>query len=390
MNKKYNKEHFIIDANKMHNNEFDYTLSNYINKSTKINIFCKIHGVFIQLPEKHLLGQKCPKCRGKINTVDFITIANKTHNNTYDYSKTNYINNNTDVIIICSIHSEFTKNPYQHLKGAGCQKCKGYLLINEEFIEKCKKIYNNKYDYSIVNYINCLQKIDIICVKHKEIFKQSPTKFINGRECPKCLNESKKNNLRLTQDKFLQKCRQIHDNLYDYSKSIYVDYCTKVIIICKKHGEFNMIPQYHLINKSGCPLCVNKTETKLLTKMLNFYPSIKYQINHQWCKNEKTNKYLPFDFIIEDHKIIIELDGEQHLKQVRNWDPPQITQQKDKFKMLCANKNNYSVIRILQKDVYDDKYDWLLELNFNIKQIIKEKKIQNIFMCKNNEYEIFL
>jgi len=57
--------------------------------------------------------------------------------------------------------------------------------------------------------------------------------------------------------------------------------------------------------------------------------------------------------------------------------------------MKCANDNNYSVIRILQEDVFYDSYDWLSELNNNIKDIIKNKKIQNIYMCKDNEYEIF-
>jgi hypothetical protein len=57
--------------------------------------------------------------------------------------------------------------------------------------------------------------------------------------------------------------------------------------------------------------------------------------------------------------------------------------------MKCANDNNYSVIRILQEDVFYDSYDWLYELNDNIKDIIKNKKVQNIFMCKDNEYDIF-
>ena len=57
--------------------------------------------------------------------------------------------------------------------------------------------------------------------------------------------------------------------------------------------------------------------------------------------------------------------------------------------MKCANDNNYSVIRILQEDVFYDTYDWLSQLNDNIKDIIKNKKVQNIFMCKDNEYDIF-
>jgi hypothetical protein len=61
----------------------------------------------------------------------------------------------------------------------------------------------------------------------------------------------------------------------------------------------------------------------------------------------------------------------------------------DKYKMECANKNNYSVIRLTQEDVFYDTYDWLDELNQNIKKIIDEKVIQNIYMCKNNEYSVF-
>jgi len=57
--------------------------------------------------------------------------------------------------------------------------------------------------------------------------------------------------------------------------------------------------------------------------------------------------------------------------------------------MNSANNNNYSIIRILQDDVYNNSYDWLNELDNNIKKIIKENKVQNIFLCKNNEYTIY-
>jgi hypothetical protein len=58
--------------------------------------------------------------------------------------------------------------------------------------------------------------------------------------------------------------------------------------------------------------------------------------------------------------------------------------------MKCANSNNYSIIRILQMDVYYDTYDWLTELKNNIEKIKNEYIIQNIYMCKNNEYDIYL
>ena len=44
---------------------------------------------------------------------DFI----KTHSNKYDYSKVEYINNRTNVDIICPIHGTFSQNPYYHKMG---------------------------------------------------------------------------------------------------------------------------------------------------------------------------------------------------------------------------------------------------------------------------------
>jgi very-short-patch-repair endonuclease len=88
-------------------------------------------------------------------------------------------------------------------------------------------------------------------------------------------------------------------------------------------------------------------------------------------------------------KIIIELDGRQHFKQVHNWSSPEENLKNDLYKMKCANDNGFSIIRLLQPDVLIDKYDWLQELTNNIDKIGLEKKVQNIYMCKNNEYKNF-
>jgi very-short-patch-repair endonuclease len=154
---------------------------------------------------------------------------------------------------------------------------------------------------------------------------------------------------------------------------------------CIKNHEFESQLR-NIINGCWCPYCVNKTEQKLYDKLITLYPTLQQQFKVDWCKNKT---FLPFDFAIPENKIIIELDGRQHFEQVRNWDDPKKTQENDKYKMKCANDNNYSVIRILQGDVFYDSYDWLYELNDNIKNIIKNKKVKNIYMCKDNEYDVF-
>ena len=139
-----------------------------------------------------------------------------------------------------------------------------------------------------------------------------------------------------------------------------------------------------------CSFCVNKTEQILFDKLKEKYETLERQFKAEWCKNLKSNRYLPFDFIIEERRIIIELDGKQHFEQIGNWMSPIETQKNDLYKMKCANENGFSVIRILQKDVYYNKYNWLNELTNNIEKIVNEDRVQNIYMCKNNEYKDFV
>ena len=43
----------------------------------------------------------------KRSNEEFIELSNKVHNNFYDYSKTDYKNNRTPVTIICPEHGDF-------------------------------------------------------------------------------------------------------------------------------------------------------------------------------------------------------------------------------------------------------------------------------------------
>jgi very-short-patch-repair endonuclease len=161
----------------------------------------------------------------------------------------------------------------------------------------------------------------------------------------------------------------------------------KFIFDCDKCGcEFDSALS-NVIQNKWCPYCVNKTEQKLYDNLQLIYPELQQQYKIEWCKNKT---YLPFDFVLESCKIIIELDGIQHFKQVSNWTSPEKTQENDKYKMKCANNNNFSIIRILQEDVFYDIFDWLNELKVNIEKIKNENKIQNIFICKDNEYDMFI
>jgi very-short-patch-repair endonuclease len=210
-----------------------------------------------------------------------------------------------------------------------CPYCANRLLCDE--ITKCNKCYNKSFA-SIERSKNWSNKNK---KKPIEVFKSTSEIFIF--DCDKCSNEFK-------------------------SK------------LC------------HVTDGSWCPNCRYKTEDVVYDKLKGNYPLLQRQYKVDWCKDKK---HLPFDFVIKERKIIVEVDGEQHWKQVAKWKTPEHTKARDIYKMKCANKNGFSVIRIIQNDVYKNKYEWLNELINNIEKITNENRVQNIYMCKNNEYKDF-
>ena len=138
---------------------------------------------------------------------------------------------------------------------------------------------------------------------------------------------------------------------------------------------------------SWCSICTNKTEKKLYEALIGYYPDTKGQFTAKWCKNSETGRYYPFDFCIKSKKVIIELDGRQHFEDVKHWNSSfEDRHSIDLVKQLDANDNGYRVIRIVQEDVWTDRYDWLTELLKNI----QDDTHQNVFMCKDGEYDFFI
>lgn len=133
----------------------------------------------------------------------FIMEAKAKHpNDKYDYSQVKYENNKTKVCIICPIHGKFYQTPDTHLKGGCCPKCNGnYHYTTDEWIEEARKIHNNKYDYSNVEYINSYTKICIVCPKHGE-FYQTPNNHLIGQECPYCKSSHMENDIRNLLNKY--------------------------------------------------------------------------------------------------------------------------------------------------------------------------------------------
>ena len=179
----------INEAKLVHGNKYDYSLVNYTNCTIKVKIICPIHGEFFQTLDNHLSGAGCSKCNIDKLKTNFINRAKLFHNNKYDYSLVNYKNYETKVKIICPVHGEFEQTPHSHIK-CGCTKCfyDNIRPSTDDFINKAKLIHGDKYNYSLVDYVHSKKKVKIICPIHGE-FLQKPNDHLNGYGCLKCGNK---------------------------------------------------------------------------------------------------------------------------------------------------------------------------------------------------------
>lgn len=218
-------------------------------------------------------------------TKEWIDKARKLHGDRYDYSEVIYTSAHNYVDIICKVHGLFSQNATSHRKGFGCKKCMGDKLRLDRkdslfsFINKANNVHNNKYLYPEQPYTNQHTKIKIICSIHGE-FWQTPNSHLNGCGCPICYGKPKS-----TLENFVEKSNLIHNNKFDYSKSIYVNNKTHLIITCPIHGDFKQTPHGHLSGR-GCVKCKednyipkNKLTTEEFILRSNFIHKDKYNYN---------------------------------------------------------------------------------------------------------------
>ena len=125
-----------------------------------------------------------------INTLIFREKSIEKHGDKYDYSLN--IKSSIKVDIICKKHGLFSQLPLLHVSGIGCKKCADELNAKKrikslhEFIDEANKIHNNKYDYSQIIY-NCgRDKIKIICKEHGEFIQQADAYIRQKQGCPTC------------------------------------------------------------------------------------------------------------------------------------------------------------------------------------------------------------
>ena len=289
------KEEILNECKVAHNNKYNYDKSNWIKLEDKVIITCSEHGDFTQCLKSHRKGHGCPKCANRYNRTEeeFIEYCKQIEPEV-NTTITKFKNVNTVVNFICKRHGMISCRPMQIRKRKYiCHICREEETNKKEFIEKSISIHGDKFDYSLVDYINGSTKVKIINKLSGFIFEQTPIKHFKHDYF---YNKT-------TLDDFIINSNITHSNKYNYSNSIYIGNKNKVDIICPEHGKFEQIPNNH-IRGSGCPKC-NRFNIKE-SALFNF---IKLHTDNIITSDRKILNGKEIDILLPDLNIGFEFNG---------------------------------------------------------------------------------
>lgn len=368
MTKKSTLEEFIFKACNLHKDRYNYSLVNYINTNIKVEIICPIHGIFWQAPSKHCVGQGCVECGIALNSSKlrkpfdlFVKEANEIHNNKYKYIEETYVSAAIKTALICDIHGTFYITPNSHLYGRGCNKC-GIISRNnkrsfskEMFLELAIQKFGSKFDYSQIEFTKMTgNKIKIICPEHGEFYQIPYSHIITKYGCEKCSANVRSIPLKLTKEDFIRRAEGVHGSKFNYENIDFIDFSSKIKLICKKHGEFSIFPYSHIKMDAGCPKC-SRTYSKIENEWIK---SLGELINHEKTYiNIDGKRFHPDGYGTTDHPTIYEFLGDYWHGNPVKFNLNDINKTNKKSFQELYNKN-IERFTIFTNAGFDVKYVW--------------------------------
>jgi very-short-patch-repair endonuclease len=322
-----------------------------------------------QSPGKKTSGRGCPYCSNQKRCGDCEKCLK---NSCFRYKdiwsdknkeKCEYIAIGSDKKFIfnclkCS--HEYEQTPSDKTKGVGCPYCANKLRCGS--CEKCLKnsCFRYKDIWSDKNKEKCeyvamgsIKKYWFNCSICSHDYEQSPNNKSN-KGCPYC------SGYKLCGDKSCLFC--LHKSCDSYRgiwskknelnpEQVSISNGTKYYFNCLECSHSYEQSPAKKTSGQGCPYCVNKTELKVT----DFLKEQNVKFKRQF-KIKNIRKY--YDFYLPDFNLILEIDGNQHFRQVSNWECHEHTMNNDIEKMKTGLENSISFLRIYQPDIFNDKIDW--------------------------------
>ena len=196
-------------------------------------------------------------------------------------------------------------------------------MTSEEFINRCIKKFGNTYDYSKVEYVNMLTPVLIKCNKCGKYFWQVPSTHLEspGLGCPSCAMIDAGCRKYLDKEEFINRCDEIYGLIFDFTNSLYrgLRRCLTAINIVSGE-EVTATAEEFLRGTIGKDK--KSSGEKLIANWLDLN-NIQYSYDSPiFDKIEgRRTRFVKIDFIlnINNKEYWIEYNGVQHYKQIACW-----------------------------------------------------------------------
>ena len=326
--KKTSQEIFIEKA-KAQYPDYDYSKVEYKDRDTSVTLICPKHGVFAIRPRTLLSKEKgkqphgCWECCGMKkpalnNSETFKEDVLALYGDKYVFHCEDYKCKTSQIRVECKLHGEHKISADAILHGSACIYCNG-RLYPKDWIKNAKAVHGDKYVYDESKPPRIKSdRIRYKCPIHgwQETRYDCHVDLKCG--CPVCAGYPNKLSAEQRKANWVKRCKKKYNDRFDYSQFVYVNNDTKGLVTCKEHHYSYMIdPWMHLRGAGGCPFCTGSEgevhiRTWLENHHINFVPQYSIPNENLFCKR----KHLMVDFYLPDYRMFIEMNGEQHYKNI--------------------------------------------------------------------------
>lgn len=274
--KTWTNEEFITRAKECFGDIYDYSLVDYKGNRIPVKIKCNLCGEIFDIAPYNFLhsqfgvhvckgvqlkdfkknfGKKIGTKKSKSQSENFISRSKRKFGDKFDYKR---IDEWTSEKIFLKCHdcdAEFETTPDQHIAGkhGGCENCKR-LEQERYFINKAKERHGDKFDFSLVHYVDDDTPVKIKCNKCGTIFEALPKNVKKYNDiCKNCVNKKNKDN-------YFDAVKLKFGAMFDFTvaESEFTGLNSYINVKCNKCGEFFKVRAGNfLYSTKGCPKCTN-------------------------------------------------------------------------------------------------------------------------------------
>lgn len=240
----------------------------------------------------------------------------------YDFSRVEYKDRETYIVVVCPVHGEFKIRPRTLLIGEkgqkphGCWKCNNLIppyekeLTLDTFKNRMHELYGDKYTFVWSDFNNKQSMIRFTCKEHGEQ-RRSVTGLLDGKGCAYC-------NGKFYPPDWIKNARAVHGEKYEYDESRpprktsdYIRYK------CPVHGWQETRYDCHVLQGCGCALCAgvqNKLSAEDRKQMWIEKCRARFPGKFSYRDVVYVNNDTPVKIYCKEHHITFETTPDTHLR----------------------------------------------------------------------------